>query len=298
MKLLPASAALRAAVSLLAIVTGASLRADVITFEDLTLAAKSHWNGPDPTGAQGPGPFGGIEYDGKFTSGGVDFVNRYETMFGSWHGFAYSNELDTTTHGWMNEFSSFAGTNVGPTSGGNFAVAFEFVDVVGEITVAALQQMPSFTIPTGMVAAGAFVTNTTWSALSTKFGDGFAMPFGGPTGEDPDYFRIRAYGVTGDGQILTAPDFYLADYRFETPAEDYIRNTWEWFDLSALAGAERIFFDVQSTDPGTPTYFAMDDLRLEAAAVPEPSALLLACAAAGGAAWRMKRRACLREQRS
>ncbi len=298
MKLFPATAALRAAVSVLAIVAGAAIRADVITFEDLALSANSHWNGPDLAGVQVTGPYGGTEYIGKFTSGGVGFVNRYENVYGSWHGFAYSNELDTTTHGWANEFSSFAGTNIGPTSGGNFAIAFEFVDVVGEITAVALEQMPSFNIPTGMVAAGAYVTNTTWSALSMKVGDGFALPFGGPTGDDPDYFRIRAYGVTGDGQILTAPDHYLADYRSDSPAEDYIRNTWEWFDLSSLAGAERIYFDIQSTDPGTPTYFAMDDLRLEAAAVPEPSALLMAFAAAGGAAWRMKRRARLSGGRS
>jgi hypothetical protein len=193
----------------------------------------------------------------------------------------------------MNQYSSYAGGNAGPTSGGVFGVAFDVVDVVGEVTIAALEQMPYFRIPAGMVATGAYLTNTTYAALSMRDGDAFTDPFGGPSETEPDYFRVTAYGVDGQGQILKTPDFYLADYRGSSSAEDYIRKTWEWFDLSPLAGTQTVYFDVQTSDIGpfgsnTPMYFAIDDISL-AEATPEPSSALLTLVAAG-VAWRTRRR--------
>jgi hypothetical protein len=174
-----------------------------------------------------------------------------------------------------------------------FGVAFDVVDVVGEVTITALEQMPYFRIPAGMVATGAYLTNTTYAALSMRDGDAFTDPFGGPSGTEPDYFRVTAYGVDGQGQILRTPDFYLADYRAGSSANDYIRKTWEWFDLSALAGTQTVYFDVQTSDIGpfgsnTPMYFAIDDISL-AEATPEPSSALLTLVAAG-VAWRVRRR--------
>ena len=87
------------------------------------------------------------------------------------------------------------------------------------------------------------MTNTTLTALTLLHGDAFnfTKPFGGSTGNDPDFFKLTAYGVDASGALLPASlDFFLADYRSSNNAMDYVLKTWSTFDLSALAGARRI----------------------------------------------------------
>ena len=73
-------------------------------FDDLTLAPDSAWSGDynsDGTGGT---------YDSTtFASGGAEFVNHSDGDWVSWAGFAYSNKVDTTTSGWLNQSSTFAG---------------------------------------------------------------------------------------------------------------------------------------------------------------------------------------------
>jgi hypothetical protein len=62
--------------------------------------------------------------------------------------------------------------------------------------------------------------------------------------------------------------FYLADYRFEDNAEDYIVKTWEWFDLSSLGRADSLMCTLGSSDTGmfgmnTPAYFCVDNLTIK-----------------------------------
>jgi len=212
------SFAVRAAAALLSVSLGATLQAEVITFGDLSLGPNQHFSGPIGGVVGVPAEFGTL-YTGEFSSGSASFGNQFlDGDFDGWSGFAYSNEVNDVTPGFMNQYSSYAGGNTGPTSGGVFGVAFDVVDVVGEVTIAALEQMPYFRIPAGMVATGAYLTNTTYAALSMRDGDAFTDPFGGPSGTEPDYFRVTAYGVDGQGQILKTPDFYLADYRGSSSA--------------------------------------------------------------------------------
>lgn len=87
-----------------------------------------------------------------------------------------------------------------------------------------------------------------------------ATPFGGPTGNAPDWFKLTATGKNTSGQTVGTVDFYLADYRFSNNEEDYILNTWEWFDLSSLGQVATISFSLSSSksDYGgmiTPAYF-------------------------------------------
>ena len=58
------------------------------------------------------------------------------------------------------------------------------------------------------------VTNTTYAALSMRDGDSFAKKFGGPSGNDPDYFRLTITGKDSGGSTIGSVEFYLADYRF------------------------------------------------------------------------------------
>ncbi len=268
----------------------------VADFEDLTLATNSHWAG-DANGTIMPGPFGSDVSVNTFTSHGAGFVNRYDVKYGSWDGFAYSNHGDTTTAGHGNQFSSFAGSGRG-LGQDNFGVGFGFSDLEPTLLdptpfdptdADQLRALPTFILPTGAEAVGLYVTNTTYAALSMRDGDGFGKKFGGAGatgqdhGDDKDWFKLTAYGTDAAGNALSSfVDFYLADYRFDDNALDYIVSDWRFMDLSALSGASQIHFNLSSSDVGTygmktPGTFAVDDVtyRQPASVVPEPSSLAL-----------------------
>lgn len=235
--------------------TGAS--AALSTFDDLSLPDPESHYVPDTTMS---GAF-------PFVSGAASFNHDY-TNFGfpgcCWSGWVYSNHTDTSTPGFLNQYSAFAGSGYGGST--NYAVAF-----VGpsDITLAA---------PTHV--AGAYFTNTTYAALSMRDGDGFAKKFGGASGSDPDYLKLTISGFDGvlaKGQI----DFFLADFRFDDHGQDYIVKDWTFVDLSSLGQVSRLSFQLTSSDNGpwgmnTPAYFAMDNLTTVPVPEPVPSALLLA----------------------
>jgi hypothetical protein len=264
----------------------------IVTFDDLPLAPNSFWIGPDPAGTVVAGPYGPVNV-GQFTSTGVSFVNRYDLTFGSWSGFAYSNMTDTTTPGFTNSLSAITGSGRGPGDD-NYGVAFGSRDLEPNLfnpvpfdptDVNQLLALPSFELPSGFAIEGMYVTNTTYAALSMQFGDSFAKKFGGATGNDPDWFKLTAYGTDESGTPLSAfVEFYLADFRFADNTLDYIIRDWVYMDLSALSGARRIHFNLSSSDIGafgmnTPAYFAIDDIRLRTLSViPEPSSWALALA--------------------
>jgi hypothetical protein len=263
----------------------------VADFDDLSLAPDSYWRGPDPNGTVVNGPYGPV-VAGSFTSHGVKFDNYSDQTYGSWSGFAYSNTRDTTTPGFGNQFSAATGSGRGPGND-NYGVAFGYDDIAPNnfdpnpfdpSSVTALMRLPHFTLPAGASIAGMYVTNTTYAALSMLLGDSFAKKFGGASGNDADWFKLSAYGIDAFGQPLTTSvDFYLADFRFADNSLDYIVTDWRFMDLSALAGAKSIHFNVSSSDVGpyglnTPGYFAVDDVQFVNAVqtAPEPSSLALA----------------------
>lgn len=267
---------------------GAPVEAGVVTFGDLSLAPESYWNGPDTSGTQSADPWGGTlpVWTGSFSSGGAQFSNRFNENWGNWSGFAYSNTTDTTTEGYLNQFSSYAGSGHGDA---NYGMAFGYADGLNPATAADLAGLPVITLPAGAELLGAYVTNATYAALSMLFGDGFAKQFGGPSGNDEDWFKLTAYGVDSNGVLLgQTAEFYLADYRFSDNSLDYLVQDWTWFDLSDLSGASQIYFNVSSSDVGqyglnTPGYFAIDDLTFrDTSVVPEPGSLALACCAGLG----------------
>src|SRR5690606_14694167 len=122
----------------------------------------------------------------------------------------------------------------------------------------------------------------TYAALTMRDGNQFAKKFGGDSGTDPDFLLLSAYGTDEFGNPLDAvAQFYLADVGIVHTGVNIV-DTWEWFDLSVLASARRIYFNLSSSDVGlfginTPTYFAVDDIAFASIeAVPEPGSLALA----------------------
>ena len=274
--------------------------AAIADFEDLALAPESYWNGSD--GSAG------------FDSGGATFVNRYNFLWASWDGFAYSNSTNNTTPGWGNQYSALAGSGYGGSS--NYGLAHGYSDTLDPTDVGQLETLPYFDLPDGNAIQGAYVTNTTYTGLSMLNGDAFAVKFGwrdtnqdgdyeDPAdikGDFPDWLLLTAYGTDASGTPLPGKvDFYLADYQFDNDGLDYLLDGWAHVDLSPLAAAERLYFNLTSSDVGswgmnTPAYFAIDNIGFSDSEVPEPStfAIFAGGALAVGAFSLFRRRRALR----
>jgi hypothetical protein len=216
---------------------------DTITvdFEDLTLPApETYYNGSDGAGG--------------FVSQTAFFNNSYNSMFGNWSGWSYSNVTDVTTAGFGNQYSAYNLPDGGGDDSPNYGVAYNFN--VGDAVVV----LPPSNVPTSVR-----ITNTTYAGLSMLYGDMFAKRFGGDDGTDPDWFLLTIYGVDDDGNVTGSVDFYLADYRSQDPNLKYIVSEWTTVDLTPLGSATALAFGLASTDNGTfgmntPAYFAVDNL--------------------------------------
>lgn len=213
-----------------------------VTFDDLPLDTMVYWSGSDESGS--------------FSSGGVIFPNDYQ---GYWAGgFIYSRSTDVTTAGYLNDFSAYTG--VGANNSSNYAVSNSYsgssIDFGEETEVTSIA-----------------LTNSTYAALSMLNGDFFGKVFGsvydaqgnvdGTNGED--YFRLLITGYDTNGDSTDQVVFYLADYRFADSTQDYIVDTWETVDLTALGTVRYLEFKLESSDVGangmnTPAYFALDNL--------------------------------------
>lgn len=222
--------------------------AQTITFDDLTLAPETGWNGSDGSGS--------------FTSNGQVFSNEFD--FGYWlGGWGYSNKTDITTAGPANDLSNFVGTGF---SSANYALGRQssFIDFGAEKIVTSVQ-----------------LTNSTYAGISMRDGDMFAKQFGSINGANgmpdgtngEDFFRINLIGRDGDSLVTDTIVFYLADFR-GPDSLDFILDTWQGVNLSGLGEIRYLSFEMESSDVGgfginTPLYFAMDQLVLSGAEIAE-----------------------------
>ncbi len=224
----------------------------ISTFENLTLAPDSYWDGADtPLGT-------------SFTSGNAIFPNYYETEYGGYwaSGWAYSNMQDSTTEGFTNMYS--ARPAIGYDNSPNYLVGQQ--GSVINFNEAAI----------GRTMLGCYITNGTFAAISMRDGDGYAKAFGGSTGNDPDWFKLTIRKWYGGAMTDDSVEFYLADYRFENNDQDYILKTWQWVDLSPLGNVDSLKFVISSSDAGpyginTPTFFCMDNFTTADAGVSVPN---------------------------
>ncbi len=207
------------------------------TFDDISLQPGSWYNGSDGKGG--------------FNSGGYWFPNSYDPEWGSWMGFSVSNMTDSTTSGYMNQYSAI--TAAGADSSDNYAVVY----VVGDLEL---------DLHDTTVISGFYVTNSTFAYLTVRDGDDFSKKFGGVNGDDPDYFKLIITGIDADGNETDEKEFFLADYTFEDQNKDYIVDTWKWVDLKELGEVTRLKFALESTDMAvwgmnTPSYFCIDNFN-------------------------------------
>jgi len=237
--------------------------ANVVTFDELTNYAPAtlHYGGAG-TGASG------------FTSQGVYFDQANDDY--SWSGWSYSQENDTVTGDYTNQFSAITGQDVSGT--GNYGIgagALKWWDDYSTLPVTVSFDPGQ----TGAVKtlSGLYITNTTYAALDMQNGGGFSKQFGGVSGNDADWFLLTITGKNAAGQATASPvEFYLADFRFADNTQDYIVDAWEYVDLRSLGAVSTLEFSLTSSDVGTygmntPAYFAMDNLTF----VPEPATVAL-----------------------
>jgi Domain of unknown function (DUF4465) len=238
--------------------------AATIDFEDVEMANERPYAGPGGgrywSGLQPPSN-GSI--NSSYSTGGARFLNNNSECCGGavfWDGFAYSNTTDTTTQGNGNEISAYAGGGAGNSA--NYAVAY-----AGGVNAPRIE----FDVPT--LLQSAMLTNTTYTALSMRDGDFFAKKFGGANGTDPDFLKLTITGRDAANVSTGTVDFYLADFRADDSAQDYILDVWSAVTLTSLGQVSALEFSFASSDVGqfginTPVYFALDNIQ----AVPVPAA--------------------------
>lgn len=260
----------------------ASVHADIVMvdFEEFDLGSDGYLNrtpGTDPTG---------VEQAGLFISDqGVGFSNSYsyfsDSKYEFWSGFAISDHTDALTPGVLNQYSAILGS--GADNSLNYAVAY--VNNWGVDTSVAddLRRLPSIQLPQNLQANSMMVTNTTYAFMAIKKGDDGNNPAWARKFGDTDYLKLTVFGIDSNNQVLSV-DFMLADY---LSRDSFILEDWASLDLTPLANAQSLHFNLESSDPFTPTYFAMDNLTLSA--VPEPSGLLLLTCMGLGLAFRRSR---------
>ena len=224
--------------SLALVMAAFAMAQEPATFEDVPLGSGGIWQ--PPVG------------ENEMPSGGWLFTNN--TQNGYWGGFTASNRTNLNQTGLDAQYTAVTGCGYDGST--QYAVAYTMG--VQTDVYATDGQLHTVT--------GCYVTNNLWTYQDILQGGYGEQPYGGPTGNDPDWFKVTATGKNASGQTVGALDFYLADFRFVNNEEDYVLNTWEWFDLSPLGNVATISFSLSSSrDSGynmiTPAYFCMDNFN-------------------------------------
>ena len=197
---------------------------------------------------------------GVFDSPPLSFPNDFNADFNSFSGWVPSTKTDVTTPGFTNQFSAITGQGaensltyaVGyPPFGGQLIIRRDGADV-------------------DRTFRDLLVTNTTYAYFSMLEGDMFAKQFGGPSGDEPDFFSIVIKAYQGGEVLPDSLEFFLADYRFEDNSLDYIIDAWTPVQLNDVftEPVDSLWISFRSSDTGafgvnTPTYVAIDNVRME-----------------------------------
>lgn len=198
----------------------------------------------------------GSDLSGGFELNPLLLENNFipDPNFPSWSGWSISTMRDDTTRGFTNQYSAISAS--GFNGSGTYGVSF---GATNQLKFADNQSRAFQEI---------YVNNGTYAYYSILEGDQFARKFGGETGEEPDFFLLTIKGWKDGLLTEDSIDFYLADYRFENNAEDYIISEWTPIDLSSLQEVDSLEFTLTTTvfnnfGPATPFYFCIDQIQLD-----------------------------------
>ena len=191
-----------------------------------------------------------------FKSGSIELPNFYDTQFDFWSGFAISADTNTTTPGFLNQYSVIAGQ--GASGSTSYGVGYIFDPIIVRLQPNAI----------GKPMIGMYVNNSTYTYLSVRDGDAFAKKFGGETGKDPDFLLLTIKKYSGGAIDDDSINIYLADYRFTDPKKDYIISEWTYVDLTTLGEVDSLIMRMTSSDVGvfgmnTPAYVCLDEVSTD-----------------------------------
>ena len=208
--------------------------------------------------------------------GALSFNNYYDTTYGDWAGFAYSNTHDETTPDYTNQYSAEVPGFATASSVPPYAVAYVSDGFV----------YPTITFQAGEQPTALSVTNTVYTYQAIKNGSSFSQPF-----SPGSFFTLVITGYNAQNITTGSVDFSLANYPVGGTLSEV--GNWTNVDLSSLgAGTDELVFSELSSDVGelginTPEYFALDSVTITA--TPEPSVTMLLLAGVLGLAFLPRR---------
>ena len=191
-----------------------------------------------------------------FKSGSIELPNFYDAAFDFWSGFAISADTNTTTPGFLNQYSVIAGK--GASGSTTYGVGYIYDPIIVRLQPNAI----------GKPMIGMYVNNSTYTYLSVRDGDAFAKKFGGETGKDPDFLLLTIKKYSGGAIDDDSINIYLADYRFPQSKKDYIISEWTYVDLTTLGEVDSLVMRMTSSDVGifgmnTPAYVCIDEVSTD-----------------------------------
>ncbi len=214
----------------------------IASFENFHLTPGQHLNNAAP--------------DRGFKSGSVELPNFYDSQFDYWSGWAISADTNTTTPGFLNQYSAIPGHGALGTTA--YATGYVYDPTIIRLQPNAI----------GKPIIGFYVTNSTYAYLSMRDGDAFAKKFGGESGKDPDFFLMTIKKYSGGALADDSINVYLADYRSSDPHKDYILSDWKYVDLATLGEVDSLYLRMTSSDVGvfgmnTPAYICIDQVSTD-----------------------------------
>jgi flagellar hook-basal body complex protein FliE len=189
-----------------------------------------------------------MDMTGGVKVGPAFYYNHYNPEWKSWSGWALSQVNNPDGKGFSNQYAS--------------AVEFSTEYMVGYGNTEIRMADVSSTLNTRESQIILAITNSAYTYWSMKEGDQFAKKFGGASGNDPDYLKLKITAVNHNGEEVTSEVIYLADYRSSDNSKDFILDEWKQIRLDGNTNISRILFSFESTDVGqnginTPQYFCM-----------------------------------------
>ncbi len=200
---------------------------------------------------------------GSFSAGPLTFP--YEAGTGFWSGFSYSSRVSLTGEYTNDQFVAVTrGSMQGDST--TFAMAYVASDWMSG-TYDPIPSVVEVSDGQAVTFSGFYATNNEMAYVTMRDGTLYNKKFGGDTGNDPDWFRIKVWGVRADDSTTEPLEFYLADFRADDNSLDFIANDWRWCDLSSLGSVKSLKFVMESSDSGdyginTPAYFCLDNLTV------------------------------------
>ncbi len=201
----------------------------VVTFDDVTVPANSHWTPDEKDNAVN-----------SFTVGNCTFESYKDVSdWGTYYyGFTVSSEQDTEFKDYNDAYKSACG---GAKSGKQFAVWNASYSGGDAIKLAEAEVVP-----------GMYVNNNIYAYNSMLNGDAYAKKFGAD-----DWFKLTITGLYNGKEVENKVEFYLAK-------DGVIVKDWTFVDLSQLGAVNELHFALSSTDNSdygmnTPAYFCIDN---------------------------------------